>query len=386
VVTRAELAAETLDPPVAPAEPAAPTRRRRWPGWVLLGIGAAWLVFVLLQLVLSPVWSLWTLVDLLPPVSFLVVPLLVLLVAVPWPVVRVRMPVWSRVGVGVVTMVALALGTGQAGVNWPGRFGGGVGPPPAGALRVVSWDTLMWDQHKDPSRFYGYLRAQHADVYLLQEHVEGVTNQLSPIDDGVGLRAAFPGYHVATAGELVTLSRFPIVASRPLPTSATAPPDVTYTAWPDFWRHRILRTDLAVPGHVLTLYNLDLPDVFDLDLNPLEPRFYTTVQELSASREIQFQALHADLARNGHPAVISGVTNTLPDMGQMHWFDGLTDAARAGGPLYPTTLAFHGMTLWRMDWTFTTSAVRVHSYDLLDPEGLSTHRLQSFVVSLAGGR
>lgn len=372
---------------VAPAEPRSPARRRRWPVWVLPVVGAVWLVFVVLQLLLAPVWPLWTLVDLVPPVLFVVVPVLVLLLAVPWPVARVRMPVWSRTGVIAVAVAASVLGAGQSGLNWPALFGGGgAEPTTAGAIRVVSWDTLMWGQHKNCAQFYGYLLAQHADVYLLQEHVQGVTNQLSPIGDTAALLAAFPGYHVATAGELVTLSRFPIVAARPLATSATPPPDVTYTAWPDFWRYRILRTDIAAPGHVLTFYNLDLPDVFDLDLNPLEPRFYATVDELSASREIQFRALHADLGHDPGPAVISGVTNTLPDSGQLHWFDGLSDAARAGGGFYPTTLAFNGLSLWRMDWTFTTSAVRVHSYRLVDPAGLSTHRLQSFVISLADGR
>ncbi|HEY0805886.1 MAG TPA: hypothetical protein VGD84_12505 [Pseudonocardiaceae bacterium] len=373
----------TVDPPVVQLEPTNPNRRR-WPGRLLLVVAAAWLLFTALQLVLSD-WPLWTLVDLVPPLLFLLVPLVALLLAVPYPVVRLRMPLWGRAAVGGMAIVAVALGGGQAGVNWPALFGG-TGPAPAGAIRVVSWDTLMWDQNKDPNHFYAYLAAQHADVYLLQEHVAGVTNHLVPIDGTTHLLAAFPGYHVATAGELLTLSRFPITAQHPLATTVTAPTDVTYTAWPDFWRYRILRTDIDVAGRSLSLYNLDLPDVFDLDLNPLGTRFYHTVTDLSASRETQFQALHADLARNANPAVISGVTNTLPDMGQRHWFDGLSDAARAGGPLYPVTLTFNGMSLWRMDWTFTTSTVRVHTYDLVDPQGISTHQLQSFVVSLAGAR
>jgi hypothetical protein len=367
--------------PTTADRPVVPPDRQRWPGHVVLVVAIAWLLFTVCQLLLSARWTLWTLVDLLPPLLFLLVPVVLLLLAVPF-----RMSWWTRISVGVVAVVALVLGAGQTGVNWSALFGGGDGPAPAGAIKVVSWDTLMWDQTDDPNHFYAYLKAQHADVYLLQEHVEGVTNHLVPIDDTARLLATFPGYHIATAGELLTLSRFPITAEIPVATSATPPPDVTYTAWPDFWRYRILRTDLDLGGRVMSIYNLDLPDVFDLDLNPLEPRFYNTVNELSASRETQFQALHADLTHNTNPAVITGVTNTLPDMGQRHWFTGLSDAARASGPLYPATLTFHGMSLWRMDWTLSTSTVRVHTYDLVDPQGMSSHQLQSFVVSLAGGR
>ena len=104
---------------VAPAELRPPARRRRWPAWVLPVVGAAWLVFVALQLSLAPVWPLWTLADLVPPLLFLVVPVLVLLLAVPWPVARIRMPVWARIGVIAVEVAALALGVGRSGVNWP---------------------------------------------------------------------------------------------------------------------------------------------------------------------------------------------------------------------------------------------------------------------------
>jgi hypothetical protein len=358
--------------------PVVQPHQRQWPGRLLLAVAATWLLFTVLQLLLSGNWALWTLVDLLPPLLFLLVPVVILL-AIPF-----RMPWWTRAAVGAIAVVALALGAGQAGVNWSALFGGADGPAPAGAIKVVSWDTLMWDQTDDPNHFYAYLKAQHADVYVLQEHVEGVTNHLVPIDDTARLLATFPGYHVATAGEVLTLSRFPITAQIPLATSATPPADVTYTAWPDFWRYRILRTDIDLGSRTMSLYNLDLPDVFDLDLNPLGPRFYNTVNELSDSRETQFRALHADLANNTNPAVVTGVTNTLPDMGQRYWFAGLSDAARAGGPIYPTTLTFNGMSLWRMDWTLTTSTVRVHAYDLVDPQGMSSHQLQSFVVSLAG--
>lgn len=370
----------TADLPIVASTPETPRPRRRWPGYLLLTVGLAWLVFTVLQVLLSDDWTLWTLMDLVPSVLFVLLPVVLLLLVLPYPVVRLRMRWWTRAAIAASAAVALALGSGYSGVNWQALLGPGASPAAAGAVRVVSWDTLMWNGNHDSTRFYAFLRAQHADVYLLQEHVTGVTNQLFPIGDTTHLSAAFPGYHVAVAGELVTLSRFPITARYPLATTATPPPDVTYTAWPDFWRYRILRTDIDVAGHVMSFYNLDLPDVFDFDLNPIGARFYHTVTELSDSRQIQFQALHADLARNTNPAVLSGVTNTLPDMGQRHWFDGLTDAATAGGPFYPVTLTFEGLPLWRMDWTFTTPGVAVHSYGLVDPHGMSSHQLQSFVV------
>ncbi|MFD2421835.1 hypothetical protein [Amycolatopsis pigmentata] len=363
-----------------------PRRGRRWPAQVLLGAALAWLVFTMSQLLLSGRWSLWILADLAPALLFLVVPVVLLLCTVPFPVPRVRMPPRSRVATVLAATISLVLGIGHAGVNWAALSPHGNNLIPAGAVKIVSWDTLYWDQSDDPDRFYAYLQEQHADVYLLQEYVVGIPrpDTLEPVDDLGRIREAFPGYYVASAGELLTVSRFPIAAQIPLPASATRPPGISYTAWPEFWTYRVLRTDLTIDGKTLSVYNLHLPDVLDLDFSPATSTFYRMIGKLDTWRQAEFQALHADLVANGNPAIVSGVTNTLPNMGDRHWFDGLHDAVSAGDSFYPVTLAFRGMSLWRMDGTFTTSGLRTDSYRLVDPQGMSTHRLQAFAVSRTG--
>jgi len=350
---------------------------------LLVGTACGWLAVVVLHLLLSGRWWAWALVDLAPPLLYAAIPVL-LLAAVPvlW-LVRVRPPRAVRLtvlGTAVAALLGTAVDGGYAGLN-PGALteGSGAGAP---VLRVLAWDTLYWDEGEDPGRFYGYLKAQHADVYVLQEHLRSSNNghTLAPVDDSERLRRAFPGYTVASVGELVTLSRFPIVAQIPLGTPSAPEPRTTYTAWPDFWNFRTLRTDLLVAGRTLSVYNVHFPDLLDLDLSPVTPRFYAAVHQLDQRRRAQARALTADLVGNSHPRLVTGVTNTLPGVGDQRWFTGLDDATGASRALYPTTLTFLGLPLWPTDWVYASHDVRVGDYNLVDPLGMSTHRAQNFVL------
>ncbi len=71
-------------------------------------------------------------------------------------------------------------------------------------VRVVNWNTEVWDVHREPM-FIREMKLHTADVYLLQE----VLNTRSP---GVAerMQRAFPEYSVEHHGEFMVLSRFPI--------------------------------------------------------------------------------------------------------------------------------------------------------------------------------
>jgi hypothetical protein len=335
----------------------------------LLGAGLALLGLVVLHLLLSGRTWLWVLPDLMPPLLFALLPV-ALLVTLGVLVLRHRGP-GRRAGraTAVLAAAALALGAGQAGLN--PAFASDAGPIPPGALHVVSWDTLHWDAG-DPDRFYRYLTDRHADVYLLQDYPD------TPL--AARLVAAFPGYRFATAGDLLTISRYPIVASAPLLTNPTPPAGTANIDFIQRWRYGALRTDLLVGGRVLSVYNVHFYDRFALNVLPLTPAFFRNVRGLDEGRRQQFDGVLADVRAATDPVLVSGNLNVLPNAGDLRRFAALADAGAGRSP-YPSTLTFFGLPLWRVDWTFTSPGMRVHRYDLRPAEGLSSHALQDFVIS-----
>ncbi|WP_432839976.1 endonuclease/exonuclease/phosphatase family protein [Dactylosporangium sp. CA-092794] len=362
-------------PSPSPQAPAAATRPRHgWRFWlynILVAAAAGWLCFVLLHLLISGRWWFWLIIDVMPPAVLLIVP--VLLAAGAAPCRRSRRPV------ALLSLAALVIGAPISGLNFR-ALAGGDGPAPPGALRVFSWNTEYWDSDGGP--FYDFLRDQHADVYLLQEYLRD-GDIPGRIDDSSRLRAEFPGYDLAIAGELVTLSRLPIVRSYPLPAAVPT----TDTGWlGEYTRDKILRTDLSLAGgHQLSIYNLHMP----VQINPTSPfsaAFYRTIREQRAQREPQWRALAADVAANPGPALVAGDFNTTPAMGDLNKVPSrLRDASTALPDLYPTTYRDRpGLPRWwRLDWAFVTRDVRVHDYTFGSSHGQSDHRFQLLQLSTA---
>lgn len=372
-----------LPRPVGATAPAREARsatvgRARWRlgTRLILCAAAAWLTFTAARPLLSGrVWW-WVLPDLLPPAMFVLVPV-VLLAGVPMlRLARIRLPRSATWLVTAIAAAALVAGFAQAGLNLGAMHDPGT--PPHGALRVMVWDTLVWDQGDDTGHFYRYLTAQHADLYVLQEYMGTRRGDPWPIDEAARLHRAFPGYHVAVAGELLTLSRFPITVQRAL-RAPLPPPD---SAWASYWDIRVLRTDLKIGDRTLSIYNVHLPDLFSIGPSPFSPAFYHVVRELYTRREAELKVLHADLDRNPNPVLVGGDLNVMPGTGDLHWLAGLTDAAHASGSLYPVSFWVGLLQAWRVDWTMTSPDVRVFSCVLTDPHGLSTHRAQDVTIFL----
>ncbi|MGC4888897.1 endonuclease/exonuclease/phosphatase family protein [Micromonospora sp. DT227] len=340
-------------------------------GAVLTGLGAAWLLLVVAHRLFSGRWWLWLAPELIPPLAFVAVPVL-LLGAVP-------LAGRFRARLALLAVAGLLLGADLAGLNpavWRTPP-----PAPADALRLVSWNTTVWNATDDPDTFYASLTARHADVYLLQEY--------KPDDDPARrdadlarLRREFPGYQVVLRGELVTVTRFPVVATTALP--ADPPPGADWRT--DYWEVKSLRTDLRVGGRTVSVYNTHILVPLDLS-SPLRELFYDRRHEFFQRRETQYRALAADLDRNPNPVLVAGDLNTSPAMGDLARLrDRLTDAARASGSAYPTSWTIAGRRWWRLDWTFVSPGWTVHRYRLRDARGMSDHRVQDVVLSLGGSR
>lgn len=366
-------------PQRAKNQPATP--RRRWCLGTRLLVAAAvlWLAFVLAHRLLSGRLWLWTAVDMLPPPAFLAVPLS-LLAAIPLVrLTRVRLPESAVRTVVVAVALATVLGAGDAGLNLAALDARAAAvPADTGDLRVVSWNTQYWDQADDSNRFYTQLKAHPADVYLLQEYLFWSDGPVQ-INRLARLRHEFPGYEIVAIGELVTLSRLPIVAT----SAPGAAPNAAQDFAQAYQTAKILRTDIRFHGRALSLYNVHITVPVDADRNPLTPGFYSIIADRQAQRERQFRALRDDLRRNGGPRLIAGDFNTSPAMGDLRRLGGgLIDAAAASQSPFVATWPASGPVLWRLDWAFTDSSVHVHNYRTADPAGLSDHRMQEIQLAV----
>ncbi|MFI2380354.1 endonuclease/exonuclease/phosphatase family protein [Streptomyces sp. NPDC018964] len=395
----------------------------------LVALAVLWVCYTVLQRLLSGRWWVMLALDLLPPAAFLLMPVLLIAAACALALRRNRRraretggPVTSgpeegsgtsasgsvtgsvlrgptvpgRRPRGTALLLVCCLALASAAVSWP-RNGVRLsalahqGSSAVGDLRVVSWNTTWWGQDVDTDRFWAALRAQRADVYLLQEYVHGIDHRqenLRPVDDLARIRREFPGYHVVSRGELITLSRFPVTGYELVgPGSAVAGrPDAP---WLEVYRAvKTLRTDIRVNGRSLSLYNVHIPVQIDPGPHLVSPSFFGMLRERQRTRTAQFEGLEAELReqrRRGAAAVIAGDFNSSPVMGEMDELRAtLRDAADSGGGLYPRTWnqLVPVLGLWRLDWAFSTGPVTVDRYRLDGMNNLSDHRAQILEVSL----
>ncbi len=352
---------------------------RRW--WfpaprALVGVTGLWAVFLLLDRLANGRWWFWLIPGLAPPLLFLAVPVTLLALAwtVPAPASRSR-----RWLVPAVVLLLLA-GLPRTGLNWsalvPGPAAAHTGP----TLSVFSWNTEYWDTTDDPDAFYRYLRARDADVYLLQEYLAWIRGTHTEIDELDRIRREFPGYQVVVTGELVTLSRFPVLA-----TPTVGPAVAADAPWAEtFTRRKVLRTDLDVHGRAVSFYNVHIPVQVDTRASVFGGAFYRVVREADAARREQFAALTRDATTNPRPLLIAGDFNTSPAMGDLDPLRArLHDARSASGELYPGSWGgLLGTDWWRLDWAFTNDGAAVDHYAFVDDRGMSDHRGQDLRISL----
>ncbi|MBB5871450.1 endonuclease/exonuclease/phosphatase (EEP) superfamily protein YafD [Allocatelliglobosispora scoriae] len=381
--------------PVAAVEPTPVVKPRWWKRWLVrLAVFACtfWLLLVTAHRVLSGRAYWWGPIDLLPPLAFAAVPVALFVVALLARPVRWRL--------SAVVAVALVLGIGYSGINFATLW---YSPPaaPTDAIKLITWNTEYWDQDleggapRSTEDFYAFLRRHDADVYMLQEyaHVDftlaDTASQALAIDQEAQLRAAFPGYEIVIAGRDITLSRLPVLGHRWLDSTTFLPEEFKAVPAglrerPLFYQSQTLRTDIRVNGQVVSFYNSHIyqppqrifrlrndPDrsMFDID------RFNFEIRRAS------YRAIAADMAQNTNRIVMGGDLNTSPSMGILSMIpDRLVDQTRALSSIYPVTWPATNRA-WRLDWLFTTPDIEVSSYDLLEPAGLSDHKVQQVLLS-----
>ncbi len=329
-------------------------------------LAAAWCCFAVVHPLLSGRWWLWVLPGLLPPPVFLLAPLLPL-------AVLHRLSKRARVFVVAATAVSLAVGAGLSGVR-PSMPDAAARAGPG--IRVLAWNTQAWHLSTGPESLYRQLREADADLLLLQEYQpedQKITTELSALDAEL-IPRLLPGYRMVVVGELLTLTRLPIVGWRQLPTA-------TGTTWIEKYAStKTLRIDVQVGGRTLSVYNTHLPVPLSIDVAPWSAGFYRILRERHDAREVQLRALVADVAANPNPILLAGDLNTTPAMGELRALPGILRPAPGGW--YPASWP-SGLPLWRLDWAFTGQGARALDYRLAPvPGGISDHLAQHLTLSL----
>jgi endonuclease/exonuclease/phosphatase (EEP) superfamily protein YafD len=329
-------------------------------------------MFLVLHVLLAGRWWPWFIVEVTPPLTLVGVPLLLLVLS---PLAR---PV--RRWLSPVLVLLLLIGAHLAGYG-PG-WGTATGDPQGMAVKVFAWSTDRWQMTDDEDAFYAFLRRQDADVYLLQEylHWEGANDVFAGdgpirIDDSARLRAELPGYRILVQGELVTLSRLPVVAA----------PDQqvprTDTDW--YWKGtKSQRTDIQVGERTVSFYNVHLPVPFRIGDHPWSRRFYRFLKDQETWRARELGKLRTDLSGNPHPAVVAGDFNS-PWMGLYSIGAGTRVHSPTGSLLPPRSWPVSDYPLprlWRLDWLYTTGDLAVSSYQFGGGEALSDHVAQEIRV------
>jgi endonuclease/exonuclease/phosphatase (EEP) superfamily protein YafD len=342
----------------------------RGPAAILALVALSWALFLTCHLSANGRWWVWLAVSLFPPLGFAVMPVLLLAVAF-----AVRGA--AGVNASLLAIGALVATGRQAGINvrLPARKTRGAMSESSGIssgdrpIRVMSWNTEYWHQGGDPDEFYAYLRGWDADIYLLQEYLYHVGNwRYRLLDDDERLSAAFSDYQIAVSGQLVTISRLPVVG---VPVSLAS---------------HVLRVDLltARDGPVLSTYNVHIPVQF-APVSPLSRTFYRVMRQRAGSRNLHYYRLARDLTANTHPALVAGDFNASPAVGDLRRLaDVARDPIRANRGFYPVSWDARRRlpSLWRLDWVFVAGRLTVHRYEFRSPDGRSDHRVQWLLVTV----
>jgi endonuclease/exonuclease/phosphatase (EEP) superfamily protein YafD len=338
---------------------------------LLVAATAAWTTFLVLHILFTGRWWPWFIVEATPPLTLVVVPLLLLVL------VLLMRPL--RRGLFAVLVVLLLTGAHLAGYG-PGWTCTATGSPRGTEVKVFAWSTDYWQMTDDKDAFYAFLRRQDADVYLLQEYLywKG-DDQPVRIDDSARLRAEFPGYRLLVDGELLTLTRLPVVAAHHQRVPGTG------TDW--YWKGtKAQRTDIRVGGRTVSFYNVHLPVPFRIGGNPLSGRFYRFLKEQGTWRIRELRKLRTDLTGNPHPAVVAGDFNSpwmelsSPGAGtRVHSPTGSLLPARS----WPVS-DYQLPRLWRLDWLYATCGLAVPSYHFGGGEAFSDHAAQEIRVVVPG--
>lgn len=231
-------------------------------------------------------------------------------------------------------------------------------------FQVTTFNTEYW--HSSERELLDQVRYRDMDVVLLQEHLEQRGEEYFPMDRIAQLRAVLDAGFVDHNGEVVTISKWPIIASK------------------RFSNGEALRSDLRLAdGRVISVYNIHLPVHLHFKLLSRPWAFVQDAAAVADRREQLLREITSDIASNLHPIVVGGDFNTSLAMNGTRWFrEHLIDTyatRHCDGRRATWTLA--GVLNWRIDYVFVSHHFKPDSYCIKPQPTISDH---SAVVATLG--
>jgi len=394
VVATQEHTAEVTADPSGPRWRRVAQMLRRVYGRAIIVLATLWLCYNLVRRIVDGRWAWSILLNSVPPLLLVLIPLLLLTLS--------ALACGRRRQIAaVIAFAGLLPGIDQTGINWHALSASQT--VPGGAIHIFTWNTNYWGMsNSDAEAQYRFMRSHNADVYLLQEHVIWIpgTGEVGyyRLDDDAKLAHEFPGYHIARRSELVTISRFPIVHTPRFGPAARLPAGAPFNQV--FSRDKVLRTDMDVNGRTLSVYNVHVTvqTAIDLDLLAGGMDFDTYYRRKFEWRREEVQGLVEDIKTNPNPQFVSGDFNSTTAIADLDELRSIaSDATAHSRQILPLSWRFDApmnfqwnsplaglpLPFWRIDWTFTRGAVKVHKYELISSQALSDHRPQQTWISLA---
>lgn len=262
-------------------------------------------------------------------------PLLWVLVTLP----ALAWALWWRRGRRVALAALLLAAWGAGLLHWT--------PQQPGTLRVVTFNVLG-GAHTTPDELAGHLRSLDADVLLLQE------SRFVQPDFRAAFLRALPGYAVAEASEVMTLTRLPLLGRR----SEALPGN----------RRELLITRLEWRGGPLTVVNAHLGTV---QVSSVLSGDLARVRRTRDARAAQVELLRSVAATVPGRVLLGGDLNT-PPRGQVY-----RDLRAAFGP------DAHDLAGRGPGWTFPSLHLRI---DHLMGRGLTPTQAQALPWTLSDHR
>lgn len=214
-------------------------------------------------------------------------------------------------------------------------------PPPGTALRVMTYNVQLWQRANVPA-IIAEIRDAAPDILCLQDARGASRGQVA---------AFLSDWHVASAGQYVIASKFPIIDS--------AVGDISYRGE----EHSYLRARIDVAGQPITVVSAHFITPRDALTGVRSESFVTDgvpiVQTNLSDRLTQARALAEDIRRSTGPLIVAGDLNAPPQAlaSRMLTDVGLIDAfARSGrgyGYTFGHTLIF-GTSFLRIDRILAT--------------------------------
>lgn len=202
-------------------------------------------------------------------------------------------------------------------------------------LNITTFNTEYW--HSSERELLTSINWSKQDIILLQEQLAFNGKSWYPIDHRQQIKDFAKGYNVASFGEVLTLTKYPIINIK------------------RYGEGTAIRTDLQLEDSVIiSVYNVHLPAHIYLPYLSHPTKFLSNVLENKSRRSFLMDELLEDISSNLNPIIVGGDFNTSLAMNSIRRLKNSLNDSFALTHCTPTygTWVIAPYISWRIDYIF----------------------------------